>query len=110
MAELPTSCACLRGDFRAEALDRTFLGTDDLFAEVSVEQCRSCGRNWLHYLLEFEGFSRSGRWYRGLIGPDVAFSHRNAGSILAQLPEYWAGGSRFDGNVHRRSGPIDVSP
>ena len=110
MAELPSSCACLRGEFRAEALDRTFLGTDDLLAEVSVEQCRSCGRNWLHYLLEFEAVDRSGRWYRGRIGPDVAVSHRNAGSVLAQLPEYWAGGSRFDGRVHRRSGPIDVSP
>jgi hypothetical protein len=40
----------------------------------------------------------------------VAFSHRNAASVLEQLPEYWAGGSRFDGQVQRRSGPIDVSP
>lgn len=110
MADLPTSCSCLRGEFRAEDLDRTFIGVDDLGAEVSVEQCRTCGRNWLHYLLELEGVSHSGRWYRGLIGPDVAFSHRNAPLIYAQLPEYWAGGSRFEGKVHRRSGPIDLTP
>ena len=65
----------------------------DLYAEVSVDHCRTCGRNWLHYFLEFEGTSRSGRWYRGLIGPEVAFSHRNAAQIFEQLPEYWAGGS-----------------
>ncbi len=110
MEERPTSCACLRGEFRPETLERTFLGTDDLYAEISVDRCTSCGRNWLHYLLEFESVPRSGRWYRGLIGPEVAFSHRNAGAIFAQLGDYWAGGSHFDGAVHRRSGPIDVSP
>ena len=95
MSGLPTSCACLKGDFQAGAFDRTFLGIDDLSAEVSIDQCGTCGRNWLHYLLDFEGQSRSGRWYRGILG---------------QLREYWAGGDRFGGAVQRRSGPIDVSP
>jgi len=90
-------------------MERTFLGTDDRYAEISVDQCTSCGRNWLCYQLEHEHLSRSGRWYRGLIGPEVAFSHRNAASILEQLRDYWAGGSHFDGKVQRRSGPIDVS-
>lgn len=110
MTDPSVSCACLQGTFAPDRFDRTFLGTDDLTAEVSVEHCRSCGRDWLHYFLEFEGTSRSGRWYRGLIGPDVAFSHRNAASIFAQLPEYWSGGSRFGGKLARRSGPIDVTP
>jgi hypothetical protein len=90
-------------------MERTFLGTDERYAEVSIDRCKRCGRNWLHYLLEFEHISRSGRWYRGLIGPDVAFSHRNAALIFEQLREYWAGGSYFDGKVGLRSGPIDVS-
>lgn len=110
MAEPPTSCACLRGLLTAGQFDRTFLGTDDLYAEVSIDQCKACGRNWLHYLLEFEQYTGSGRWYRGLIGPDVAFSHRNAAAIFEQLPDYWAGGSRFGGKIHRRSGPIDTMP
>jgi len=110
VAELPTSCACLNGDFPSGAFERTFLGTDDLYAEVSIDHCRSCGRDWLHYLLEFEGVPGSGRWYRGLLGPDIAFSHRNAASIFGQLREYWAGGSRVKGGVQLRSGPIDVSP
>jgi hypothetical protein len=110
VADPPTSCACLEGSADYSRFDRTFLGTDDLYAEVSVDHCKTCGRNWLHYLLEFEGTSGSGRWYRGLIGPDVAFSHRNAASIFVQLDGYWAGGSHFGGKVHRRSGPIDVLP
>jgi len=110
VTEPPTSCACLEGDAASSQYDRTFLGTDDLYAEVSVDHCRTCGRNWLHYFLEFERTSRSGRWYRGLIGPEVAFSHRNAAQIFEQLRNYWAGGSHYDGRVHRRSGPIDVTP
>lgn len=110
MTESPTSCACLRGEFPPGSFERIFLGIDDLYAEVSVDRCTSCGRNWLHYLLEFEGVGGSGRWYRGLIGPDVAFSHRNAALIFEQLEEYWAGGSRFEGKVLRRSGPIDTTP
>jgi hypothetical protein len=110
VADLPTSCACLRGEFPAGSFERVFLGTDDLDAEVSVDRCLACGRSWLHYLLEIEGFRGSGRWYRGLIGPDVAFSHRNAARIFEQLQDYWAGGSRFDGKVVRRSGPIDTAP
>jgi hypothetical protein len=110
VAELPISCTCLAGDFQHDRFERTFLGTDDLYAEISVDRCLTCGRHWLHYFLEYESVTASGRWYRGLIGQDVAFSHRNAAAIFAQLGEYWAGGSRFDGKVHRRSGPIDVAP
>ncbi|HZE97053.1 MAG TPA: hypothetical protein VE981_08495 [Planctomycetota bacterium] len=104
------SCRCLEGDPPCTQFERTFLGTDDLYAEVSVDHCTTCGRDWLHYLLEFEFHTGSGRWYRGLIGPEIAFSHRNAASVFGQLPEYWAGGSRFEGRVHLRSGPLDVSP
>jgi hypothetical protein len=108
MPDHSITCACLEGDFPHTAIERTFLGTDDRYAEISVDLCKRCGRNWLCYHLELEHISRSGRWYRGLIGPEVAFSHRNAQVILEQLPDYWAGGSHFDGKVHRRSGPLDV--
>jgi hypothetical protein len=90
-------------------MERTFPGTDDRGAEISVEQCRQCGRNWLVYRLEGEPPGGAGRWYRGRIGPNIAFSHRNAASIFGQLRDYWAGGSPFDGNARLQSGPIDVS-
>ncbi len=90
--------------------EKTFLGTDDVYAEVSVDHCKQCGRDWLYYHLEYESFTGSGRWYRGLIGPEVAFSHRNAALVFAQLPEYWAGGSHFEGRVHLRNGPLDRDP
>jgi hypothetical protein len=109
VADRTTTCDCLEGKLDPTKLDRTFLGTDERSAEVLVERCGRCGRNWLCYQLEDEHVPRSGRWYRGLIGPDIAFSHRNAASIFGQLRDYWAGGSHFDGNVHLRSGPLDVS-
>ena len=108
MAEGSISCACLKGEFHPAKLESVFLGTDDRYAEISVDRCTDCGRNWLRYQLEVEHLSRSGRWYRGLIGPEVAFSHRNAQQILEQLRDYWAGGSHFDGRVHLRSGALDV--
>ena len=110
MPEPSESCACRRGAVPEGLFDRTFLGTDDLYAEVSVDHCRACNGNWLYYVLEFEGAPGSGRWYRGLIGPEVAFSHRNAAAVLAQLKEYWSGGSHFGGEIKRRSGPPDLLP
>ena len=103
-------CDCLQGQVPYTQFERTFLGTDDRFAEVSVDQCRTCGRNWLHYLLEFESVSRSGRWYRGEVGPEIPVTPRNAASVFAQLKGYFAGGSHFEGKVLWRSGPIDVDP
>ena len=110
MTEPSDSCACRLGAVPDSLFDRTFLGTDDLYAEVSVDHCRTCNRNWLYYFLEFEHTSRSGRWYRGLIGPEVAFSHRNAAAIFAQMKEYWSGGSHFDGKIELQSGPLDLLP
>jgi hypothetical protein len=39
--------------------------TNGRYGEVRVDRCRSCGRLWLHYFVEYEAFSESGRCYRG---------------------------------------------
>lgn len=80
------------------------------FGEVSVETCRACGRHWLRYFLEYEAFSKSGRWYRGLISEDVAHTvtPSSAVAILENLDWYFYGGSYFDTAGKKGSGPLAV--
>jgi hypothetical protein len=103
------ACKCLQPRFVHTHFDSTFLGVDPQegrYADVSIDRCRICRRNWLHYHFELEWQSRSGRWYRGLVADEVAanVSALNAASVLEELPWYFAGGSYFGGNVHRASG------
>ena len=68
------------------------------YAEVTAHACRECGLLWLRYSVEYEGFSRSGRWARAHIAvpaadqitPESAVSH-------LERDEYAYGGSYFDG-------------
>lgn len=90
---------------------RQYLGvdlTEGRFADVTVERCSQCGQLWLHYQFEFEAFTASGRWYRGLISAAQAatLTAENAAGVLESLPSYTAGGSYFRGDVHQRSGPL----
>jgi hypothetical protein len=101
-------CVCLDGEARYDVFDELPLGQGEARSDVSVQTCRSCRRRWLHLLLEFEGFTGSGRWYRGLLAPDAAASAGDAHAVLAALPGYFAGGSHFNGRVHRRSGPLPL--
>ena len=105
------ACRCLQPPFIHTHFSSTFLGVDPQngrYADVSIEVCRICGRNWLHYHFEMEWQSRSGRWYRGLLAAEVApnVTAQNAASILEELPWYFAGGSYFGGDVHRASGRL----
>ena len=79
--------------------------TEGRYADVSVTQCLTCDRLWLSYRLEYEGFSRSGRWARGEIDAYMASTMRPEGapSYLAALPTHLYGGSYF-GRSGRRSG------
>jgi hypothetical protein len=101
-------CDCLQGVLPHTQFESRFLGTDELFAEVSIDHCKGCGRDWLHYLLEFEGVSRSGRWFRGEVGPETVVTPQAAAAVFAGMKGYFAGGSRYDGKVAWRSGPLDL--
>ncbi len=73
--------------------------------------CTKCEREWLRYSVEYEGHSRSGRWFLGVLpaghGEVLAVG---AVDLLAGLAWYLAGGSYFDGGVHRTRGapPVDL--
>lgn len=93
-------------------LTRRYLGEDPTngrYADVHLESCPECGRQWLHYAFEIEAFSRSGRWYRGEVTAEqvVHVTAETAAALLESLPAYEAGGSYFGGQVHSRSGPLD---
>ena len=102
------SCACFEGEWQKRPrfdIERV-TGTDARYAEITIERCTLCHSRWLHYLVEEEGISRSGRWFRGLISTDTNVTAASAAQLLASLDWYWAGGSYFDGETHRRSGPL----
>ena len=80
------------------------------YGEVWMHRCVRCGAPWLHYLVEYEAFGRSGRWFCGRLDETAvgSVSASNAIATLAGLKWYWAGGSYFDGEVATRSGPVPV--
>ena len=93
------NCKCEQLPLDHRDFVSTYLGQDKTkgrFADVTIEQCLTCKRNWLHYLVEFESFSSSGRWYRGiLVDSDIKITPENAVSYLESLNWYIYGGSYF---------------
>ena len=82
------------------------LGTDRHFAEIALLRCPKCGQRWVRYFYENESFTRSGRWYLGAV--DSVPEPEQALVALGSLPWYFAGGSYFDGEVRKMSGPITL--
>ena len=96
-------CECLKCNFPYPNFESRELGVDCNYGEASVHRCKRCGRYWLHYLMEYEYLTAAGRWFRGVITPEVAAS-ANAEStkqILESLEWYFRGGSAFGGEVVR---------
>lgn len=96
-------CTCLNepGSFdQYEEIRR--LGVDPTngrYGEVDLLRCKSCGRCWLRYQVEYEAFTGSGRYFMGLITPEKAESLTPDEAIhyLNQLEWHLYGGSYFLG-------------
>ena len=106
-----TVCSCLDG--RPFPADRRFVGVDKtngVYGEVAVERCRSCGRFWLEYRVEYEYFTASGRWFRGLVDAETArrVTPESAVATLESLPGHFFGGSYFGHSGRWASGPARV--
>lgn len=97
------SCPCLEvGQLHTHYIRS--LGIDEThgrFGEVELWQCRSCGRYWLHYFVEYEHRTASGRHFMGLITPEQAdnLPPEKAIPYLESLDWYLYGGSYFDGKT-----------
>jgi len=107
------ACDCEHVHTSDPGSETTDLGTDlrnGRSGQVTLHRCRACGAPWLHYLVEYEAFSRSGRWFCGRLDEASVdgVSASSAIGTLAGLPWYWTGGSYFDGEVGKSSGPVPV--
>lgn len=108
-------CACYQpGWANFNDFEHSYLGTDPeegRYGEVSLWRCCTCAQLWIHYLLEYEGFSGSGRYFRGPIDEHQArqLNASNAIALLEQLPKYLCGGSYF-GGPHWSTAPLALGP
>ncbi|HEV7590979.1 MAG TPA: hypothetical protein VGO40_22900 [Longimicrobium sp.] len=105
-------CRCATPPIDHRDYEEDDVGVDDghgRFGDVRIDRCRWCGRLWLHYQHELEAFSRSGRWYRGVVTPEQATGATpdNALEILAKLPWHLYGGSFFGTTGRRSDVPLD---
>jgi hypothetical protein len=106
-----SDCLCFRPPFDYRDYVSEPVGidmTNQRFGEVSIQTCKRCGTKWLHYLVEYEAFTTSGRWFRGLISEEALAAITPSGAIpyLEQLPWYFMGGSYFHSRGRRSSGKI----
>ena len=104
-----SECQCWNSGANYQQFDRPRLvgvdTTEGRFADVTLEECRTCGDLWLGYQVEYEAFSKSGRWARrqickadaNEITPETALQYIEA-------DQYAYGGTYFDGKTGWRSG------
>lgn len=106
-------CRCMTPPFYYLDFETAPLGVDETkgrYGEVTTETCKACGSVWLRYFVEYEFFSESGRWYRGLVTAETVESLRpeQAPELLSSLPWYFYGGSYFRTTGRKGSGPLDI--
>jgi hypothetical protein len=97
-----------RADF-----DFSFIGVDQThgrFGKVHIDTCNHCSRLWLTYEVEYPAFTKSGRWYSGIVPPSVAkiVTPETAVEILEGLDWYLYGGDYFETSGRRGSGTVYV--
>lgn len=107
------NCQCMTPPFSHTDFDSESIGTDETkgrYGDVSVETCKACGSKWVRYYVAYEGFTASGRWYRGLVIDDMlsSLTPENAVELLESLPWHFAGGSYFDSTGFRSEGAVRV--
>ncbi|MEM1309320.1 MAG: hypothetical protein AAGF98_07445 [Cyanobacteria bacterium P01_H01_bin.153] len=106
-------CHCMTPPFHYTHFDSQYLGVDETngrYGDVSIETCKACGSKWIHYLVEYEAFSSSGRWYRALASAETLEMAipQNAVDLLSASPWHFFGGSYFHSTGQRGTGPINV--
>ena len=90
-----------------------FIGTDMTdcrYGEVSIEKCIHCNSKWLKYFVEYEGFSKSGRWFMCLINNDDidTITPENSVDYLDKADWYIYGGSYYESSGKIGSGKINI--
>lgn len=104
-------CKCMSPPLWYLDYERVGLGMDDsngTHADVALETCKHCGAIWLTYHFEYEHLTASGRWYRGIISPEVprSVTPETALAMLESMPWWLYGGSFFDHAGRRHDAPL----
>ncbi|MBL8018659.1 MAG: hypothetical protein JNM27_03260 [Leptospirales bacterium] len=96
-------CACFEPDARYTEFEKetVHIGTDPTrgrFGDTQVRTCASCARLWVHYQVEYEGYSASGRWFRTLIPADAVplLNPFSSVAFIENSPWFFYGGSAYD--------------
>jgi transposase-like protein len=107
------NCPCKAPQCNAENFNFSFWATDttnNRFAEISIYTCKHCNSQWVHYFVEYEAYSKSGRWYRCRITPLQLqqLTANNTVDFLEQAADYFYGGSYFNTTGKYGSGKVKV--
>jgi len=107
------NCPCQSATARFDVFHSVDVGLDmthGRHGEVRIKTCKTCGSTWLHYFVEFEYRSNSGRWYRGSVSPESVenLNPAQAAEVLERLPWFFYGGSYFQSNGVRGGGCVAV--
>lgn len=106
-------CACEKPNPSYTEYRSSELGIDHTngrYGEVTIQQCKLCQRIWIHYFVEYENFSKSGRWYKGIVSkkdrPQI--TPENAVEYLESLEWYVYGGSFFENTGEFGQGKLNI--
>lgn len=107
-------CACERPDSDYTEYRSSELGidhTEGRNGEVTIQQCKLCQRIWIHYFVENENLSQSGRWYKGIVSKKdrSQITPENALEYLESLEWYVYGGPFFENTAAFGQGKLNVS-
>jgi len=103
------ACGCAEGKFDEGDYETRSLGNDRYHAEASLMKCRGCGKRFLKYSYEEEGFDGSRRWWCGEVTSEQAakVSAETAGEVLGRIKGWWKGGPHW-GATTKGSGEPSV--
>lgn len=107
------NCACEELPPNYKNYISSYLGQDKTngrYGDVTIEKCKHCNRNWVKYFVEFESFSESGRFYKGIVD-DKDFpklTAKNAIKYIENLEWYIYGGSYFSTSGKFGEGQVNV--
>jgi hypothetical protein len=108
--ENSTACPCLGAETHFCGFDKKAIGVDKNYGEVTLWTCRTCHRQWLHYLIEYEYLTGSGRMFTGVISSKAVagLTAENAVAQFEQMDWYFRGGSAFGGGeLLRTTGSLE---
>jgi len=84
--------------------------TEGRYGDVSVTTCSVCGRRWLSYFVEYEAFTASQRWIRGVLpASQMVPPPKNAVPIFNTMPWYFYRFSQRKRQIGKGNAPAGLT-